>query len=665
MNKPTTPFLTTAESSFTIRTKAAGNQGSLPLTDELLRHSPSGHLFGFSQNVGMGWDPEYLMQGQVLILSTSGGLRAESGEPIALGFHTGHWELGLLIKEAALAFKELKTIPFAAYCSDPCDGRTQGTDGMMDSLPYRNTAAEAFGRLVRSLPTRKGVMGIATCDKGLPAMMMALAEAHDFPCILVPGGVTLPPEDGEDSGTIQSMGSRYAHGELTLEDASRLGCSTCATAGGGCQFLGTAASSQVLGEALGLTLPHAALAPSGEAVWFEMARNSAFALRHLIDSGITLKDILTDKAVHNAMVVHAAFGASTNLLLHIPAIAFNAGCKRPTVADWEAVNAKVPRIVDVLPNGPRNFRTVQVFLAGGVPEVMLQLRNADLLHLDCLTASGQTLEHVLAAWEQSERRARFRGLLQSIDGVDPDDVILSPRRAVERGLTSTVVFPRGNLAPEGAVVKSTAIDPALCPNGLYEHTGSVRVFTSEEAAIKAVTSTGDDKIRPGEIVALICRGPLGAGMPETAQITIALKYTKALKATPLITDGRFSGFSSGPCIGHIGPEALGNGPIGKLRNGDWVKIHIDRTALRGSVDMVGSAETPPEQRSVELGAAILASRGSREDLRVDPHLPAATRLWAALQHIGGGTWGGCVYDADKIVAALATAAAQSSETSEV
>ena len=238
----------------------------------MLLNSPSGNLFGLSQNAGMGWEPQKLLGSEVLILSTQGGLRGEDGQPIALGYHTGHWEIGLLVREAALEFRRLDAVPFAGMVSDPCDGRTQGTAGMMDSLPYRNDAAIVFRRLVRSLPRRKGVLGIATCDKGLPAMMMALAGSKELPSVLVPGGVTLPPLDGEDAGKIQSIGARYAHGELTLPEAAELGCRACASPGGGCQFLGTAATSQVVGEALGMTLPHAALAPSGQPIWLDMAR---------------------------------------------------------------------------------------------------------------------------------------------------------------------------------------------------------------------------------------------------------------------------------------------------------------------------------------------------------------------------------------------------------
>jgi xylonate dehydratase len=630
----TADFLHTSELSYSVRTKAPGPAGKLPLTDELLRHSPSGDLFGLTQNVGMGWDPLSLGGGDVLILSTLGGLRADDGRALALGLHTGHWELGLLVREAAVELRRSGCVPFSVYCSDPCDGRTQGTAGMLDSLAYRNTASEAFGRLIRSLPSRRAIMGIATCDKGLPAMMMALAEAREWPGILIPGGVTLPPSDGEDAGAVQSIGSRYSHGEITLQQAAELGCRACGSAGGGCQFLGTAATSQVVGEALGLSLPHSALAPSGESVWLELSRNSARALVHLQQRGIRMRDILSDGAVRNALAVHAAFGGSTNLLLHLPAIAFSAGLKRPSVEDWATVNRKVPRLVDVSPNGPRSFRTVQVFLAGGVPEVMLQLRNLGVLDLECLTVTGKTLRENLEWWERSERRRRFREIVKREDGIEADDVIVPN----DRHFGPTLIFPGGNLAPEGSVVKSTAIDPTLWHGDVFEHVGPARVFVTEEAAIRAVKSTDEDRIRKGEVIVLLCRGPIGAGMPETAQITIALKGTQALKNTPLITDGRFSGVTGGPCVGHVGPEALAGGPIGKLRDGNQVRIRLNRGALDGSIDLV----SPP----------VLGERSPRPDLRADPDLPAATRLWAALQQTAGGTWGGCVYDVEKAVARL-------------
>jgi putative YjhG/YagF family dehydratase len=635
---------------YEIQTRAPGPAGTLPLTDELLRTSPSGDLFGLSQNVGMGWDAATAAGKQILILSTQGGLRAPNGKPIALGYHTGHWEIGLLVERASRELRALGLIPFAAYCSDPCDGRTQGTPGMFDSLPYRNDAATVFGRLIRSLPQRVGVIGVATCDKGLPAMLMALAAAHDLPVVVVPGGVTLPPARGEDAGTIQTIGARYSRGLITLDQAADLGCRACATPGGGCQFLGTAATSQVVAEALGLAVPHSALAPSGQPVWTDIATRSAHAIVRLERARIAARHIVTEASLRNAMIVHAAFGGSTNLLLHIPAIAHSAGLRRPTVADWIDVNRRVPRLVDVLPNGPVGHPTVRVFLAGGVPEVMLHLRDIGLLDTKVRTVTGATLGENLDAWKESERRTRFRALLQQHDGVHADDVIMSPLIARQRGLTGTVVFPVGNIAPEGSVIKSTAIDPTVVDDdGVFRKEGPARVFTSEAAAIAALRA---GQIRDGDVMILAGVGPLGTGMEETYQITSALKHLPFGKHVALITDARFSGVSTGACIGHVGPEALAGGPLGKLRDGDRIQIIIDRMRMTGSLDFIGEGDqrfTPTE------GSKILAARGARTDLHAHPKLPPDTRLWAALQQLGGGTWGGCVYDVDAIVKALSGA----------
>ena len=647
MSKTENVFTADSPDIYQIKTKAAGPAGSLPITEDLLLNRPSGDLFGLTQNVGMGWNPDEVGRKQFLILSTQGGLRAPDGQPIALGYHTGHWEIGLLVEAAAKELRKIKTVPFAAYCSDPCDGRTQGTTGMFDSLPYRNDAAQIFRRLARSLPCRSGVIGIATCDKGLPAMMMALAGLPDLPSVLVPGGVTLPPADGEDAGTVQTLGARYSHGLISLQEAADLGCRACASPGGGCQFLGTAATAQVVGEALGMSLPHSALAPSGQPVWLDLAVRSARAVAALEQRGLKSRDVLTDASIRNAMVLHAAFGGSTNLLLHIPAIAHAAGLKRPTIEDWIGVNQQVPRLVSVLPNGPVYHPTIRVFLAGGVPEVMLHLRRLGLLDTNVLTVSGLSLAAVLDEWETSERRAKFRDILRAQDGVDPDEVIFSPEQARASGLTSTVVFPRGNLAPEGCVIKSTALDPSVVDgDGVYRKEGPAKVFTSEKAAIAAIKQK---QIQTGDVMVLTGIGPMGTGMEETYQVTSALKHLPFGKHVALITDARFSGVSTGACIGHVGPEALAGGPIGKLHDGDTIRIVIDRIRGTGSVDFVGENT---RRFSASEGAAILSQRPLRKDLAAHPALPDDTRLWAALQRVGGGTWGGCVFDVDRIVAAL-------------
>ena len=642
------------ETLFEVQTTAPGPSGRLPFTADDLTARPSGDLFGWSLDVGMGWPADALRRPEVLLLSTLGGMREPDGSPLALGYHTGHWEVGLLMREAALTLREQGWMPFAGYCTDPCDGRSQGTPGMFDSLPYRNDAAQVLGRLVRSLPTRQAVIGVATCDKGLPAMLMALAAAGPLPVVAVPGGVTLPPTHGEDAGAIQTIGARFSHGLITLEEAADLGCRACATPGGGCQFLGTAASSQVVAEALGLAVPHSALAPSGQPIWLDAARRSAHAVIAQRGASIGAASLVTPASIRNAMVTHAAFGGSTNLLLHIPAIAHAAGIARPTLADWQAVNRAVPRLVDALPNGPHP--TVRVYLAGGVPEVLLHLRDLGLLDTDVLTCTGLPLGAVLDWWADSARRRLCRTRLQDIDGLDPASVINTPADARARELSSTVCFVTGNLVPDGAVIKSTAIDRGLLDaDGVYRHVGPARVFTSEAEAIHALKHPELQRFLPGDVLVLAGVGPMGTGMEEVYQVTSALKHLPAYRGTPLITDARFSGVSTGPCIGHVGPEALAGGPLGRLRDGDMIEVLVDTRGLAASANLVTAGPDGGWMRD----DATLSGRLPHPDLAPHPDLPPATRLWAALQAVSGGTWGGCVYDVDDIVTALSGAASSS------
>ena len=618
---------------YSVTTTTDGPAGALPLDADRLNAMSSGELFGWTQNVAMGLRPDRLRGRELLILSTLGGVRDAAGEPVALGYHTGHWELGLLVEAAARELTAHGAVPFAGHVSDPCDGRSNGTDAMLDSLPYRNDAAIVLRRLIRSLPTRAGVLGVATCDKGLPAMTMALAGVPDLPSVVVPGGVTLLSHGAEDTAAVQSLAARFARGEITLDHAAVMGCRACGSAGGGCQFMGTAATSQVVVEALGLSLPHSALHPSGSELWLDMARRSARALLRLAERGTTTGAILSDASIANAMAVHAAVGGSTNLYLHLPAIAHAAGLERPTVEDWMAVNRSVPRLVDALPNGPRNYATVHVFLAGGVPEVMLRLAEAGALDVDAPTVSGRTIADNLEWWEASERRARLRQRLHDVEGIDPDDVIRDRARA----LPGTVTVLGGTIAPGGAIVKSTAISPALLDaRGRYETTATVRVFTNEAGAIDAIKQR---RIVPGEVLVLIGIGP-SFGMPETYQVTAALKHIDEAGRIPLLTDGRFSGVSTGPCVGHITPEAAAGGPLGRLRDGDRVRIEIDTVTLTGTVDHLGD----PDE---------LAARPPHPGLAIErARLPGDTRLWSALQSLGGGAWSGCVYDTDSIVTTI-------------
>ena len=478
-------------------------------------------------------------------------------------------------------------------------------------------------------------------------MMMALSGLGDLPAVLVPGGVTLPPTEGEDAGSVQTIGARFSHGMLSLDEAAILGCKACGSPGGGCQFLGTAATSQVVGEALGLSPMHSALAPSGSAVWLELATRAADLIVELEVNSTGVNQILTDSAIRNAMVVHAAFGGSTNLLLHIPAIAHAAGLKIPTVADWQEVNSKVPRLVSVLPNGPEMHPTVNVFLAGGVPEVMLHLRELGLIDATVKTVEGQTWDGLLEEWKDSERRIKFQEILKEQEGVNPDEVIMNPERGRERGLASTVIFPSGNIAPEGAIIKSTAIDSSVIDeDGVYRMKGPAKVFPSEESAITAIKA---GEIVAGDVMILAGIGPMGTGMEETYQVTSALKFLPFGKLVAVVTDGRFSGVSTGACIGHVGPEALAGGPIGKIQNGDVIRIEIDQNTNQGSLDLVG---VDGKELTAQEATKLLSSRKTRDDLAPHPLLPDETRLWAALQARSGGTWSGCVYDVNRLVEAL-------------
>jgi dihydroxyacid dehydratase/phosphogluconate dehydratase len=282
---------------------------------------------------------------------------------------------------------------------------------------------------------------------------------------------------------------------------------------------------------------------------------------------------------------------------------------------------------------------------------MLHLERLGLLDLDVLTVAGCTLGEVLRWWESSPRREALRQRLRESDGVDPDDVILPPERARERGLTSTVCFPRGNLAPDGSLIKSTAIDPSvLDADGVYRKTGPARFFTRERDVMAAIKGATQPPIRPGDVIVLAGRGPMGAGMEEIAQVTIALKHLAWGREVAVITDARFSGVSTGACVGHVAPEALAGGPIGKVREGDQIRLVIDPRRLSGSIDLAGEGQRAfgPEE-----GARVLAARPMRDDLAPDDRLPADTRLWAALQRVSGGAWGGCVYDVERILTVLA------------
>ena len=560
------------------RTKADGPPGRLPITPAMLLDEPSGHLFGMTQDAGMGWNPAEVARPQVLIAEHAGRAARRRRHADRAGLPhgplgdrpAGPGGRGDAAPEGAL--------PFAAYCSDPCDGRTQGTAGMFDSLPYRNDAAITMRRLIRSLPRRVGVMGIATCDKGLPATLLALAGCRDLPAIVVPGGVTLPAVGAEDAGMVQSIGARFAHGLITADYAADMGCRACGTPGGGCQFLGTAATSQIVAEALGLSLPHSALSPSGEPVWLDLAGRSARALLRLAASRIPLvgrADVARDRERDAA--------ARGRRRLDEPAAAHSRhrarrGPARPDVEDWKRVNrsgaatrGRAPQRARQSSDGagvhgrrrsrgdaaPQGHRPAQSGCADG--------------------DGGEALDGArLVAGERAAGGGA--GTAAESDGVDPDRVIMSADAARGAGLTSTLVFPTGNLAPDGCGRQGHRDRPV----GGRERrrrigTGGVRGCSpSETDAIRAIKGLPGRPVEPDDVVVLIGGGPLGTGMEEIYQVTSALKYLPWGTTVSVVTDARFSGVSTGACIGHVGPEALAGGPIGRLRDGDVVDIVIDR-----------------------------------------------------------------------------------------
>jgi putative YjhG/YagF family dehydratase len=636
-----------------IRTTAPARTTPLTLTISDFEGA-SGDQFAFQQNAAMSADNPRLNPAarNIHVVSTHGGFIGKNGQRLAASAHTGSAELHLLIEGACEALIDSGYFPIASYCSDNCDGRTQGTLGGFDSLPSRNDAYRAMIGQCRSLPQRRGVLGVATCDKGLPAVMMMLAAAgHQLklPGIVVLGGVALPPaiDDSnravweaagvspEDAGKSQSLGSRLALGQVTLEQASLIGCAACATVGGGCQFFGTAATAQVIAEALGMALPHTALAPSGQPIWEDSGRRAALALDQMIESGTTMKDILTADAVHNAMVIHAMSGGSTNLLLHIPAICRKAGLEIPTVEQWNNINREVPRILSVLPNGPVNHVTVRAFLAGGVPEMMLHARSLGLLKLDAKTVTGKCLGDVLEDWESSDRREYVRETLREQDGVDPDEVIMAPAKAKKMGLEATVIIHRGNLAPEGALVKSSVMDPVLFDaNGVFKSVRDARVFTGIESCMNTIRA---GKIKADDAIVLIGLGPM-VGMPEIANVTNALKDIPGLEHVVVITDARFSGHNKGASFGHVTPEALKGGPIGKVVDGDKIQVYVNRPQLEASIDLVIHHDG---HWSVERGSQVLQGRETRNDLMIDPRCPEEVIQFGLSTE---SAWKGCVAD---------------------
>ena len=518
-----------------------------------------------SLKLGAGWAPAELDMPQIMVQSTSG----ES--------HPGSVHLGEFADAVRERLAALNARGAAYTVTDMCDGIAQGHDGLNYSLPSRDMICNMIEIQARATPF-DGVICISTCDKAIPAHMMALARL-DLPSIFVPGGAMIAGPDGLTLEMIGTYLAQWRRGEIDsrrFEYYKRHACPSC----GACQFMGTASTMQIMGETLGLALPGAALIPVNRPELRTSVANAADALMNLLQHGISARRILTREAFENAVTVHAAVAGSTNAVMHLSAIAHEADV--PFDASlFDAVHRRVPWLADIKPSG--EYPSEYFWLAGGVPEIMRQLKG--LLHLDALTVTGKTVGENLRILEERGYFEEHARLLRELGHVVPD--ILRP---ADFPLSSAgaISILTGNLAPEGAVVKHSAI-----PESRRRMVGPARPFDSEEEAYEAVISK---RIRPGDVVFIRHEGPRGSGMPEMFYTTEAIASDPELASTvALVTDGRFSGATRGPAIGHVSPEAAVGGPIALVEEGGLIEIDIPNRSLA----IVGIRGRPCDAREIE------------------------------------------------------------------
>lgn len=526
---------------------------------------------GDGLRLGSGWTPSDLAKPQVLIDSVFGDS------------HPGSYHLDKLVKSAKNGFYSVGCKPAVYTVTDICDGIAMAHDGMNFSLLSREIIAMMVEIHALSSPF-DGIMLVSSCDKSIPAHLKALARL-DMPGIHICGGAMMPGPDYLSSEKLYGSGDKEKRGEITAQELLVEQINSCPSCGA-CQFMGTASTMQTMSEALGLSLPGNALMPASINQLEHLSYRAAEQLKDLMDKGITPKQILTRKAFENAIMIHAAISGSTNATLHIPAIAHEVGLE--ITADlFEEIHAKIPVLVSLKTSG--KWPTEMLWFAGGVPGVMMQLK--DHLHLDALTVTGKTLGENL---EELERNGFFevgKGYLRNY-GKKAEEVIQPIDKPYKQGGGLAVLY--GSLAPEGAIVKHAAVDPKM-----HVHTGPARPYDSEEEAVDAILS---GEIKPGDMIIIRYEGPQGAGMPEMLRTTEAIYTNPELVATTaLITDGRFSGATRGPAIGHVSPEAATGGPLALVEKGDLISINIPKRKL----DIVGIAGKEVDQEEVER---VLAER---------------------------------------------------------
>lgn len=521
--------------------------------------------------MGSGWDEEDITKPQILL------------EDVFGDSHPGSVHLAGLMEQAKYGVFEKGGFPAQYHTTDICDGCAQGHDGMNYILASREAICDMI-EVHGSVYPWDGMILAASCDKSIPAQLKAAARL-DIPTIFIPGGSMRPGPDMTTSLVAGDISLRQKRKDAVtpqeVRDYKLTGCPSC----GACTFLGTASTMQCMAEALGLTLPGAALMPATMRDILGSARMAGRKIMELVDKGIKVSDIVTREALENAVIIHSAIGGSTNATIHLPAIARELGIiLEPELFD--RINHQVPHLGNITPSG--EHLTEAFWFAGGIPMVELELR--DMLHLDVMTVTGKTLGENLEDLEKENFFQRNLGYLHNY-GLEREQVIFPVEKAREKG---SVAILRGNLAPDGAVIKYSA-----CTEDMRERKGPARVFNCEEDAYQAVV---DKKVAPGDMLIIRYEGPRGSGMPEMLMTTEAIVCDEELNGeVALITDGRFSGATRGAAIGHVSPEAAAGGPLAFVEDGDLLAYSVKNRSL----DIIG---TRGEEKSPEEIEEILQER---------------------------------------------------------
>ena len=548
--------------------------------------------------IGTGWKPEDLGKPQIIIESTFGDS------------HPGSGHLNILVEEVRKGIEEAGGFGARYFCTDICDGESQGTDGINFSLVSREMIANMIEIHANATPFDAGVY-LASCDKGLPGNLIGLARA-DIPALVVLGGTM---NAGPDMLTLEQLGkysARYERGEISEEQldwAKQNACPSC----GACSFIGTASTMQIMAEALGLALPGSALMPATSPDLLDYAREAGRqAVKLAFMPEMRPSKIITLKSFENAIYVHAAVSGSTNCLLHIPALAHEFGIEI-TGDTFDRIHRNARYLLDVRPAG--RWPAECFYYAGGVPAVMEEIKEP--LHLDVMTVTGKTLGENLEELKQNGFYERCDRWLQAFNkrcgvSLSKEDIIRPYEKAL--GTDGSIAVLRGNLAPEGAVIKHTA-----CPKEMFKAVLKARPFDSEEECLDAVLK---HKVQKGDAVFVRYEGPKGSGMPEMFYTSEAISSDKELgRSIALITDGRFSGASTGPVIGHCSPEAAEGGPIALVEEGDLIEIDV----MARKLDIVG---VQGERRSPEEIEEILAERKKKWSPREKKYKRGVLRLFS-------------------------------------